>query len=100
MLVSSGRRWWLAVDEHPLAPVISFHRAVHGKTHLLPAWDRRQVCMQLAKERFQLVGLVAGHLGVDMQDVAIRGDKTKVLVLHVAQATRQQASSTKQHHGK
>jgi hypothetical protein len=35
-----------------------------------------------------------------MQNVAIRCDETKVLVLHVAQATRQQTSSTEQHHGK
>ena len=55
--------------------------------------------MQLPIKRFQLVGLVARHLRVDVQDVAIRGYEAEVLVLHVAQAPRQKPGGTKQDQG-
>ena len=55
--------------------------------------------MQLPIKRFQLAGIVARHLRVDVSDVAIRGYKAEVLVLHVAQASGQQSGGTKQDHG-
>src|SRR5271166_5472960 len=96
MIVFAWLRRRLSSDEDALAPVVALHRAVQGKANLLHTWNSREVTMQLAVERFELVGVVAGHLRVNVQDVAVRGDKSEVLMLHVAQAPRQQSGGAKQ----
>src|ERR1700722_6633097 len=96
MIVFAWLRWGLSRNENALAPVVTLHRGVQGKANLLHTWNSREVHVQLAVECFELVGFVAGHLRVNVQDVAVCGVKPEVLVLHVAQTSRQQSGCTKQ----
>src|ERR1700744_2310238 len=96
MIVFAWLGWGLSRDEHALAPVVALHRGVQGKADLLHTGNSREVQVQLAVECFELVGFVAGHLRVNVEDVAISSVKPEVLMLHVAKASRQQSGRTKQ----
>src|ERR1700678_2853875 len=96
MIVFAWLRRRLSRDVDALTPVVALHRAVQGKANLLHTWNFGEVHVQLAEEGFELLGSITGHLRIDVEDVAIRGDKSEVQVLHVAQASRQQAVSAEQ----
>src|SRR5579859_1077501 len=99
VLIRTRWRQGLSLNVDRLAPVIALHRGVKGKTDLTHARDCREIVVELAVERRQLIWLESCHVGVEMEDVSIGGLKSEVLMLHVAQALRQQARGAQKNEG-
>src|ERR1051326_1172087 len=99
IFVRTRRRQGLSLDIDRLAPVIALHRGVKGKADLIHARDGSQVVVELPVKCGQLPDLESGHVRIKMHDIAIGGLKSEVLMLHVAQALRQQARRAEENEG-
>src|SRR5262249_5664439 len=97
MVALSGHRWRIPIDINALSPIVAFHRAINGKTHLLNARDRGDILMQLTIELLQPFEFVSSHLWINVKNVAVSGIKAEVPMLHVCKAAREQTGCTQQH---
>ena len=91
MIVFTWLRWRLSRNVDALTPVVTFHRAVGGISHRFHPRNRSERVVELAEECVQLRNLIPRHLRIDMQNIAVRGIESEVLLVQVAQALCQQA---------
>ena len=82
-----------------LTPVVALERAVHGQTHGGYARQSSEAILDLAIERGQAVGGVAGACRIEVEHVAVGCIDAEVLVLQVGERFGHQDSSGQQHDG-
>src|SRR5215467_6709775 len=91
VLTTSRLRRWLPHNIDSSAPVVALHRTIKRVRNTLHAGDCGKQIVQLAIKTIHLLRLVSGHLWINVQNVAVLRFESETLVLHVAQALRQQS---------
>ena len=94
---SSGAGLRTALDKDAFAPVVAFEWRVERERDLLDSGEGTEVLIYLSIEGFQLLWLITGVVGTDMDDEPVFGFDAEVLVLKIVEALCHQACADEQH---
>jgi len=96
-LCSSDPGAGMALHKNPFAPVVTLERTVESDADALNSRESREFLLQALIEGTNGFDVVSRAHGIDVDDVAVRGDDSKILLFEIAKSLRHQAGANKEY---